>query len=351
MPWKNSHKFYWRSPLFKENFVNPPSQKRILFVDVTVCCTCSDNDSPRIQVYFGALLGLEDQNISNTSKQKAKAGAIYVQSPMACTHVDLQTYASQLQIELEDTPPSGLANLMAKAFLSLQKNHDRHKCEEDGIVVDEERLKDGTLNLNLVLQHEDLGQTRLLISNGINDSEWERTDGYIGKVALDMFIYNLDPVNQKKEDNVNEEDDENESSSVMTMFRKWWELAWNYQTTILSKFNSGLDATHDRSSSSTSCSSSQRKHESVYPNIHCDKSPESISHSLVSSNSSLRSLTPSSQVQKGIQPSEASLSPLPQETQGIKPIVRHRKIMHGRVRGNARPRKKGSKLKFRSIKD
>ena len=332
MPWKDTHKFYWRSPLLKTSSVNHLSQKGILFVDVTVSCTCSGDDSPCIQVIFGALLRLEQEIISSTSKSNAKTGAIYVQSPTACTNADLQTYASQLQIDIDETPPTGLADLMATAFLSLKINRD--PCEEDRIVLAEDQLKDGTLNLYLLLHHEDLGETRILISNGTNNSEWERTSGFIGAVALDMFLNNLDPGNKKRED----AEDESERSSVMVMIRKWWDLAWNHYNSTRSKFNFEPDAT--------------RIHDTSYTeNISCTKSPESVSHSLVSSTSSSRSLTPLGHIQKVMPPPETSLSSSSQETKPTKAIVRQRKVMHGRVRGNARPRRKGGKLKFKSIMD
>ena len=347
IPWKNVHKFYWRSSPFKENTLHQSSQKRILFVDVTVLFSCSDPEAPCIEVYFGALIQLEDMGSQNESTE-AKAGAVYFQSKKAITLADLENYASQIQIELEDTPASGLASLVANALLSAEKN----TCNENDLL--EERKENRTLSLSLRLHHDDLGETTLLIASGIYEKEWDRMDGYMGKLALDMLLYNLDSVHHKKDGSINESGNKNDDESAVAMVEKWWELAWNHHTSIQSTLESGLDST-TKESPSAAPSPSQ---EPQSPPPGEEKSPpkrKEKDENASFSSGAISNGTPLTETQgETQQSSKTSASPqVPSQAKqtSSKPsgVVRHRKVMHGRVRGNA-GRRRGTKLKFKSVK-
>ena len=141
----------------------------------------------------------------------------------------------------------------------------------------------------------------------------------------------------------------------MHLIRKWWDQAWDNHYSNIKTKDLKVNTIHDDTTvpgSSQTIISLESTND--IEKASCANFPVNSNQSLmVSSHSSSGALTPLVNIEKETPPSEASLSILPQETQPTQCSIvrlRHGKVMHGHVRGNARLRKKG-KLKFRSIKE
>lgn len=263
----NVVQFYWRTKCFqkvhdtktKEDDDGPHHDARhVYFVDVTVEFTFEsvnatkvnnnnkdDNNHnitithhhqqqqqqyqirPKVNTQFGALI--QRRSSYNTPHNYDGSGGSgyggsgeYIQTNIM-NKQQMQQYANDIRIDLDDTGPIEMANILAKALLSFHHQQERSL------------LKTTMKNDQIKIHHLDLMEDGYIhFGNNNNKTTTSATsnpkDGIIGKMALAMLLNNLKCADDNDNDTVagHNNDDENNtivynnSNDPVTILEKWW---------------------------------------------------------------------------------------------------------------------------------
>jgi len=240
----DSCRMYWRTPILNSCKIDDDDDD-IFFLDVTFDFVASSDEewqkklqncdasthhsrdvttsTPRVDVRFGILV--RSHSVPNTFGDDNKGGSdnsgcayskgcgsFYVQTDVF-TKDSLEKYAGELCVDLYDTGPIGMADLMANA---LQSPHSRtlrvHKLQERGV-----------LSITVGFFHSDLAEEgKILFCEKRPISEL--LGGYSGESSLQMMLFNID-----KNKNITEPDlgkkeniDNIHENNAMKLFHSWW---------------------------------------------------------------------------------------------------------------------------------